>query len=156
MDTEIPGSQPSTLYLVKQLELAIRAVLDDALRPHGLTTPQYTALTALAHRDGLSSAQLARRSFVTPQTMHEQVLALERNGLVERFRDQRNRRSLRIHLTDSGRERMARCAPAVSALERTVEETMDAPGLAEFRERLRGAHAALVPLARRPAGSTTG
>ncbi len=59
MDFEASGSPPSTLYLVERLELGIRAVLDDALRPHGLTTTQYTALTALAHRDGLSSAQLA-------------------------------------------------------------------------------------------------
>lgn len=54
-----------TLYLVKRLELAIRARMDEVLRPHGLTTLQFTALTALRDRDGLSSAQLARRSFVT-------------------------------------------------------------------------------------------
>nr|WP_211177028.1 MarR family transcriptional regulator [Pseudonocardia acidicola] len=142
------------MYLVKQLELAIRAVLDDALRPHGLTTPQYTALTVLAHRDGLSSAQLARRSFVTPQTMHELVLLLERNGLVVRSRDTRNRRVRLVHLTDAGRERMARCASAVTALERRVENTMTGPQLAEFRERLRRAHAAVAPLALGASGSS--
>ena len=38
---------PSLLYLVKQVELAIRSRLDDLLRPHDLTTATYTALTVL-------------------------------------------------------------------------------------------------------------
>ena len=35
------------LYLVKQVELAVRARLDELLRPDGLTALQYTALTVL-------------------------------------------------------------------------------------------------------------
>jgi hypothetical protein len=68
---------PSTLYLFKQLELVVRALLDDALRPLGLTTLQYTALTVLQRRSGLSSAQLARRSFLRPQTMNVMVQTLQ-------------------------------------------------------------------------------
>jgi DNA-binding MarR family transcriptional regulator len=94
--------QASTLYLVKRLEQAIRSQLDELLRPMGLTTPQYTALTVLERRDGLSSAQLARRSFVKPQTMHEMVLTLEERGYIERTRDPANRRALLISLTRQG------------------------------------------------------
>ena len=84
-DLDPEGRQgPLTIYLVKQLELAIRSFMDDALRPYGLTTFQYTALTVLQHRGRLSSAQLARRSFVRPQTMHEIVRSLEERGLIER------------------------------------------------------------------------
>lgn len=110
-------AQPLTLYLVKRLELAIRARMDEELRPLGLTTPQFTALTVLRHRDGLSSAQLARRSFVTPQTMNEMVRALERNGHLERHRDPANRRVLLIALTPSGRDLLERCDPLISAIE---------------------------------------
>jgi DNA-binding MarR family transcriptional regulator len=95
--------QASTLYLVKRLEQAIRSQLDELLRPLGLTTLQYTALTVLERRDGLSSAQLARRSFVKPQTMHELVLTLDGRGYIERNRDPANRRVLLISLTRQGR-----------------------------------------------------
>ena len=44
-----------------------------ALRPHGASLPEYAVLTALAEEPGLSNADLARRAFVTPQTM-KQVL----------------------------------------------------------------------------------
>jgi DNA-binding MarR family transcriptional regulator len=140
--------EPSTLYLVKRLELAIRKVLDDVLRPHGLTAPQYTALTALGHRDGLTSAQLARRSFVTPQTMHEQVIALERAGLVAREPDPANRRLLRIRLTADGRARMRDCADVVEDLELRVDDALGAGEREGFREALGRALAAVEPVAR--------
>lgn len=109
--------RPLTLYLVKRLELAIRARMDEALRPHGLTTLQFTALTALRERDGLSSAQLARRSFVTPQTMNEMVRWLEDRGYVARRRDPDNRRVLLLTLTDAGRDLLEHCDPLVGAIE---------------------------------------
>ena len=94
---------PLTIYLVKQLELAIRSFMDEALRPFGLTTFQYTALTVLQHRGTLSSAQLARRSFVRPQTMHEIVRSLEERGLIERAHAPGNRRTMEARLTGRGR-----------------------------------------------------
>lgn len=94
---------PLTIYLVKQLELAIRSFMDEALRPFGLTTFQYTALTVLQHRGELSSAQLARRSFVRPQTMHEIVRAMEERGLIERAHAPGNRRIMEARLTREGR-----------------------------------------------------
>jgi DNA-binding MarR family transcriptional regulator len=145
--------EPSTLYLVKRLELAIRAVLDDVLRPHGLTAPQYTALSALAQRDdtrgdGLTSAQLARRSFVTPQTMHEQVTALERAGLVSRAPDAANRRVLRVRLTGLGRDRMQDCAGVVGELEELVDGALGPDQRDGFRDALTRALAAVEPVAR--------
>ncbi|ALE73372.1 MULTISPECIES: MarR family transcriptional regulator [unclassified Pseudonocardia] len=115
-DPAVPD-RPLTLYLVKRLELAIRARMDEALRPHGLTTLQFTALTALRERDGLSSAQLARRSFVTPQTMNEMVRWLEKHGHVVRRRDPDNRRVLLLTLTTTGRDLLERCDPLVGAIE---------------------------------------
>lgn len=115
-DPAVPD-RPLTLYLVKRLELAIRARMDEALRPHGLTTLQFTALTALRERDGLSSAQLARRSFVTPQTMNEMVRWLDDRGYVARRRDPDNRRVLLLTLTDTGRALLHRCDPLVAAIE---------------------------------------
>ena len=62
---------PTLLYVIKQVELALRARLDEVLRPAELTVLQYTALTVLERHPNLTSAQLARNSFVTAQTMAE-------------------------------------------------------------------------------------
>src|SRR5215472_18414753 len=92
------------LYLLKQVELAVRSHLDDLLRPAGLTALQYTALTVLERHRDLSAAQLARNSFVTAQSMADMITALEGRGLIERHRDQADRRRLVVALTEAGRQ----------------------------------------------------
>ncbi|MFG1648068.1 MarR family winged helix-turn-helix transcriptional regulator [Amycolatopsis sp. NPDC049252] len=138
---------PLTLYLVKRLELAIRALLDDALRPLGLTTLQYTALTVLEASGALSSAQLARRSFLRPQTMHEMVLALEKRGLIERTPKADNKRVLLANLTAAGRALLAACAPAVGEVEQELLADLSPGRRATFREGLQHGVMALGALA---------
>jgi DNA-binding MarR family transcriptional regulator len=79
-------------YLVKRLEMAERARMEEVLRPLEVTLHQYTALSILERREGLSSAQLARRHVVTPQAMHQLIATMERDGLIERRPDEANRR----------------------------------------------------------------
>ena len=119
--------------MVKRLEQAVRAIMDDRLRPRGLTTLQYTALSAL-RRGGLSSAQLARRSFVRPQTMHQMILTLEERKLIERRRDPSNRRVLLIRLTAEGTSLLRECEPVV----REIEEQMLGGMPGEQRTAFRG------------------
>ena len=140
------AGEPMTLYLVKRLEMLVRSLMDDALRSHGVTTLQYTALSVLARQDGMSSAALARRSFVTPQSMNEMVLWFERRGLVARERDPKNRRVLLIHLTDDGRQVVADCTEIVRDLDERALESMDADERHTFRAGLRRGYASLLPL----------
>ena len=71
-------------YELKRVQHALRQAMDEALRETGVTTPQYAAMSVLAEEPGLSNARLARRSFVTPQTMNQILARLEASGLVER------------------------------------------------------------------------
>src|SRR3712207_1008086 len=83
-----PGGRGQRLtYLIKRLEMAERARMEEVLRPLGVTLHQYTALSILERREGLSSAQLARRTYVTPQAMHQLVASMERDRLIERRPD---------------------------------------------------------------------
>ena len=50
------------------------------MREYGLTTLQYTTLSVLGAAGELSNAQLARRSYMTPQSMSEVIEALEGPG----------------------------------------------------------------------------
>lgn len=108
---------PRAIYVVKQLELAIRAHLDRICRERGVTTTQYTALSVLRVRPGMSSAQLAVRSFIKPQSAHQTVTELENMGYIKRKPDELNRRILRINLTTMGRDLLESCDGAVDQLE---------------------------------------
>lgn len=121
---------------MKRLELAIRAEMDSLVGAVGITALQYTALTALARHPGLSGAQLARRSFVSPQAGSEMVANLERKGLIERCPHEANRRVLRIELTRAGEELLAACLPAVDDLERRMLKQLSDARVDELRASL--------------------
>lgn len=97
-------AQPTTLYMLKQLELAVRAQLDAVLRPESITPVQYTAMTVLERRSDLSAAELARNAFVTDQSAADMVRALEERGLILRLPDPEDRRRRVLRLTDAARD----------------------------------------------------
>ena len=65
-------------FALKRAQHALRSRLDTGLREIGLTTPQYAVLVSLEVEPGASNAELARRAFVTPQTMQAILVALDR------------------------------------------------------------------------------
>jgi DNA-binding MarR family transcriptional regulator len=87
------------------------------LRELGVTTPQYAVLTFLEQAPGLSSAQLARRAFVTPQTMNRIVANLQAAGLIERDAHPELGRVLEARLTPAGRALLAEAHRRVRAVE---------------------------------------
>lgn len=109
--------QPSISYLAARLQRASRQAIYERVKPYGLTTLQYTTLSILGRRGELSNAQLARRSFMTPQAMSEVIDALERKGLIERSQHPNHRRILPATLTAEGRRVLGACDAAVEALE---------------------------------------
>jgi len=117
VNDRVTPAEPSLLYVMKQVELAVRSRLDDMFRPLGLTALQYTALTVLERHPNLTSAQLARSSFVTAQTMADMVNTLQERGYLERHRDADDRRRLVLSLTTQGRRLLGRSRGKVAALE---------------------------------------
>lgn len=72
--------------LLKRLHLGLTALVEKQLHEAGLTLtrPQGLALLMLAEHPGASNAELARLLGVSPQTMHQVLVRLERDGLVTR------------------------------------------------------------------------
>lgn len=135
---------PTLLYVIKQVELAVRSRLDEILRPAGISVLQYTALTVLERHPDLSSAQLARNSFVTAQSMADMVVALQERGLIERHRDPEDRRRLVLALTADGQKLLTRYRPKVAALEEEMVAPLSARQATELRKSLAACRAALA------------
>jgi DNA-binding MarR family transcriptional regulator len=114
------------LYIVKQLELAVRAHLDELMRPAALTVNQYTALTVLERHPDMTSAQLARHSFVTSQSMADMIAPLLSRELIDRRPDPADRRRLVLALTAKGRRLLRTYQPRVAALEQDMVRSLTA------------------------------
>jgi DNA-binding MarR family transcriptional regulator len=110
-------TQSSLGYQVKRLQQALRARMDGVLAEHGLTMPQYAVLAQLAERPGISNADLARLSFVTPPTMIRIVITLEELGLLSRVDRPAEGRARAAQLSSDGERRLAAASAGVAAVE---------------------------------------
>ena len=114
-------AEPRISYIVARLERAVRAAINERVRPHGLTTLQYTTLSVLERRgEPLSNAQLARRAYMTPQAMSEVIAALEEKGLIKRTAHPNHRRLFPAKLTAKGRRVLAACDAAIEEMEQEM------------------------------------
>src|SRR5947208_2146084 len=93
----MPIDQRLGTYL-RRADQELMAVKHDAVKPAGLTVPQYAALYVLGQAPGMSAAALSRSCFVTPQTMATILKKLEELGLVERRPHQWHRNVIETHL----------------------------------------------------------
>jgi DNA-binding MarR family transcriptional regulator len=104
-------------YELKRAQQAFCVMVDDALRRVGLTNAQYAVLAMLEDEGALSSAELARRCFVTPQTMNQIVASLQARALVGRAAHPHHGRILQTSLTEHGRSLVAAAHERVQAVE---------------------------------------
>ena len=128
--------EPRLSYLVGRLERVLRRRLTAAVEPAGLTLPAYTALSVLRAEDGLSNAQLARRSLVTPQSTSEVLTLLVGQGYVRRRAEPGHGRVIRMELTRAGHRALERCDRGVDDVERELVQDLDADEAASLRDLL--------------------
>lgn len=94
----------------------LRRNFDRRAKEHGLTRSRWQVLWHLSREEGLKQAELAERMDVAPISLARQLDNLEQEGLVERCRDERDRRCFRIRLTEAAQ-------PALETLRSLARET---------------------------------
>jgi DNA-binding MarR family transcriptional regulator len=117
-------SHATLLYLVGRVDRVVRRAIDEVVSAKGLSVNQYTTMSVLDRRSGLSNAQLARRALVSPQSMNEVLLALERRGLVRRRPDPDHGRIRRAELTARGRKLLSTCDAKVAEVEARMVDAL--------------------------------
>ncbi|WKX71647.1 MarR family winged helix-turn-helix transcriptional regulator [Streptomyces sp. P1-3] len=115
----MPTSERLGFY-VKRTEQALNATKHAALKPAGLTVPQYAALLCLSENPGISAAALARACAVTPPTMNTVLKNLQERGLVERTPHAWHGNVLETRLTEQGRTVMADADARAVRVERAL------------------------------------
>lgn len=104
-------------YALKEASSALRAAMEEVLRPLGMSVTHYSCLELLAQRPGLSNSELARGAFVTRQSMNVLLQALERDGYVARPAEAPVGKILPTRLTPRGRQSLEKASKAVRSVE---------------------------------------
>jgi DNA-binding MarR family transcriptional regulator len=113
-------------YQVKRVQQSLRRQSDAALRPTGLSMAQYAALRALADHPEASASELARRCFVTRQSLHDLLTGLRASGLVRTATSPGRGRANALALTPAGRKRLAVSHDAVIGVEHAMVQGLSA------------------------------
>lgn len=98
--------------------------LSRALSSLDIKPPHLDILINLYRFDGISQQELARKLLVGRSNMSMLLPQMEKRGLIQRRGDSRDKRVLRLHLTDSGRK-VTEEAMAIQTdlIERTLSAT---------------------------------
>lgn len=98
-------------YLVRDTHLLFAKALRNRLQTHQITPGQWYFLRTLWDEEGLSQRELSRRVGTTEPTTVSALRLLARNGMIERVRNPKDRRTINIYLTDKARDMKADLMP---------------------------------------------
>jgi DNA-binding MarR family transcriptional regulator len=130
--------EPRLSYVIGRLDRVLRRRIAELVEPHGVTVSQYTALSVMRSRPGLSNAQLARRALITPQSMNEVLVQLTAAKFIQRRPDPAHGRAIRTDLTPRGERVLAACDRDVDALEQDLLAGMHISEIEQLHELLVG------------------
>ena len=107
------------------LRFAQNAVVDhfqEHVANDGITPIQFSTLTLIDANAGLSQTALSRAAGIERSSTVSIIDGLEKRGLVERRRP--DRRSHALHLTTTGKRRLKRLKPQVTAHDTAIAECL--------------------------------
>ncbi|WP_448032233.1 MarR family winged helix-turn-helix transcriptional regulator [Bradyrhizobium liaoningense] len=132
------GEQGYLGYLLRQAHAAVRLTMERALADLGVTSPQFAVLTMLNAYPGLSGADVARLTFLTPQTVGVIVRNLERDGAIVMTPHPVHGRIQQWTLTPRGVALLKACRQRVLELEKRLARDLDSKAETTIRRWLAG------------------
>lgn len=107
--------------LLESVSRMRRSILDQAMRPHGISPSQWWLLKALHQNEGLSQTEVARQLNMTRVALGELVEKLEAANYIERIGDPSDRRIKRLQLTSKGKDAVDRMQDIDQTVEGQIE-----------------------------------
>jgi DNA-binding MarR family transcriptional regulator len=125
--------------LCLHLQRAARALarrFDEAFRPLGLTSGQYSLMMSLNRPEPPSIGSVASLLAMDRTTLTAALKPLRRRGLVTVMIDADDRRSRRLKLTGAGRALLARAVPVWRRTHAEIEQVLPRAGADRLRRGL--------------------
>lgn len=127
------GVDGHVAHLLRRAAHAVRLRLDHVLAEVELTPPQFAILTMISAYPGLSGADLARLTLLTPQTVSYIVTRLIAADMLSRRPHAVHGRIRHLALTEVGRRRLAEARARVDAVEAAMTAGLAPPDEAAIR-----------------------
>lgn len=119
--------ETSTSSLIAKIALHIKAELNNAFQESGvnITSEQWGVLKCLWQEEGISQSELAEKVNKDKASVTRILDIMQKNKLIKRCDDERDRRSYRIYLTKEGKSLEGKLKPVVQATNQRVYRNLN-------------------------------
>lgn len=132
-------------YLLRQAANAYQTHLARVLDDLDVTPPQFSVMTMVAAYPGLSNADIARLTFLTPQTVSVIIGNLVKAGVVSRRPHEIHGRIQHLDLTDKGQTLLQAARKRVHAVEKDLVKGVNSTDQEMLKHWLAGFPSRLTP-----------
>lgn len=115
-------------YLIHDVSRLRRIIMDDIMRPYGITRSQWSVLSALSRsgKGGMTQVDLSRLLEVGKVTVGGLLERLEVTGHIERRADSSDGRARRVFITDQGYETISLMIAVASKANKSIMKGLTA------------------------------
>src|SRR5215213_4552948 len=129
------ASTPIGLQLTRTARVASQE-FERAMAEEGGSAPAWQVLLLIRSKQWGQQSEMAEAMGITGATLTHHLNALERRGLVRRWREDANRRVQRVELTDEGSAVFDRLRSVAMAHDRRLRAVLSDPELAQLGQLL--------------------
>lgn len=108
--------------IVHRADLKLANYYQKVVNPFDITIDQWEILVILWETEGVTQKELSERLYKDQTNVARMLFKLEKKGFIHRVAHETDRRSLRVYLTNKGRDMKDQIlAPSIEAYKKTVE-----------------------------------
>ncbi len=125
------GLEQEALLNIRRTAGYLEHTMQQILKQHGLTEPQYNVLRILrgAGPGGLRCSEIGERMITRDPDITRLLARLESHRLIERWRDAEDRRVTQSRISAPGMEILAQLDPVVETIATSLLQHLDKPRL---------------------------
>lgn len=116
------------LTRTRRISRVVTGIYDEALRPFGVNSPQFSLLVVIAALNGASRAEIARANHQERSTLTRNLAILLKEGWIEEITP-KGGRSRPILLTEAGRELLASAGSAWRSAQLKAKQLLGEDGV---------------------------
>lgn len=126
-------------YILNNVSLRTKQTLRHTFKQHGhdITPEQWALLNRLWEEEGVPQVELADRTFKDKPNLTRMIDVLEKKGLVERRKDESDRRAYNVYLTASGRALQDQLTPLAAGVLARIQQDFSHKEIAQLKSMLK-------------------
>ncbi|SDY77401.1 MarR family transcriptional regulator [Bacillus sp. 166amftsu] len=89
-------------FSIHRTDLGLKNYYKEILAPFDITPDQWTIMMILWEKDGITQKEIAEKAYRDETTVGRMIYNLEKKGFIQRLQDKKDRRFLRVYVTEKG------------------------------------------------------